>query len=152
MQWRTCRTCGTNNGLQGHVQRQRAGHTRHTGHTDARISLLFQNPTTSHFLCLKKATEGDDNNALSRRLVVWPAWPWVQLVAYGRTCGLGGPGIALWTTRLLQSRGLLNVTGTSMSLLNREQTCRWLPVPAGLTNSPEVSGEPTPLCVAGPCP
>ena len=149
MQWRTCRTGGTNNGLQGHVQRQHAGHARHTGHTAARISLLFENPTASHFLCLKKATEGDDNDALFRRLVVRPAWPWVQLVVYGRT---RGPDIALWTTCVLRDCGLHNVTGTSKSLLNRERTCRWLPVPAGLTNSPQVSGEPTPLRVAGPCP
>ena len=84
--------------------------------------------------------------------MVWLAWPRVQLVAYGRTCGLRGPGTALWTTCLLQDRGLLNVTGTSMSLINREQTCRWIPVPAGLTNSPQVSGEPTPLRAARPCP
>ena len=134
------------------MQRLRAGHARHTGHTDARISLPFQNPTTSHFLCLKKATEGDDNDAVFTRLVVWPVWPWVQLVAHGRTRGLRGPVIALWTACVLQDCGLLNVTGTSVSLLNREQTCRWLPVPARLTNSPQVSREPTPLCFAGPCP
>ena len=51
-----------------------------------------------------------------------------------------------------RARRLRPVTGTSVSLLNREHTCRWLPVPAGLTNNPQVSGEPTPLRVAGPCP
>ena len=71
---------------------------------------------------------------------MWPAWPWVQLVVYGRTCG---PGIALWPTCVLRDCGLHNVTSTLVSLLNREHTCRWLPVPARFTNSPQVSGEPT---------
>ena len=31
-------------------------------------------------------------------------------------------------------------------------TCRWQPVPARPTSSPQVSGVPTPLSVAGPCP